>query len=165
MQISEFSRAAGLPPDTVRFYVKRGLLKPETGMRGGSNPYQIFTPDHVEAAKLIRLAQSLGFTLREISTLADELGAKGMTRKRKIAILRERLEALEEKAARLQRMAGYLRAKIRWMEGGEAGPVPLLDGEPDACAAVEGTGVSAGRQRRSRTPSAPVAAARQVRHI
>jgi hypothetical protein len=27
MLISEFARTAGLTPDTVRFYVKRGLLK------------------------------------------------------------------------------------------------------------------------------------------
>ena len=128
MQISEFSKAAGLPADTVRFYVKKGLLNPETGVRGGSNPYQIFTGEHVEAAKLIRLAQSLGFTLREIATIADELGAEGLTRKKKIAILRERLDALEEKASHIARMTTYLRAKIDWIEAGERGSVPMLDG-------------------------------------
>jgi MerR family transcriptional regulator, copper efflux regulator len=128
MQISEFSRAAGIPPDTVRFYVRRGLLQPETGMRGGSNPYQIFTTQHVEAARLIRLAQSLGFTLREIAAIATQLGAEGLTRKRKIELLRERLDELEQKAAHIKRMTTYLGAKVAWMEGGERGPEPTLDG-------------------------------------
>ena len=53
MFISEFARAAGLPPDTVRFYVKRGLLRPEEGA-GGSNPYQVFTKADLEMARLVR---------------------------------------------------------------------------------------------------------------
>ena len=126
MQISEFSREAGISPDTVRFYVRRGLLKPETGMRGGSNPYQIFNRQHVEAAYLIRLAQSLGFTLREIATIATKLGAQGLTRKHKVEMLREQLEQLDSKAAKIERMTTYLRAKVKWMEGGERGPEPTL---------------------------------------
>lgn len=166
MQISEFSRAAGLSPDTVRFYVKRGLLKPDTGVRGGSNPYQIFTRDHVEAAKLIRLAQSLGFTLREIAAIADELGAAGLPRKRKIALLRERLAALEEKATHIARMTTYLRAKIAWLETGERGPVPLLDpdgADGSAACAVDAIAALAPPAAKRRRP--PVAAARQLRHM
>lgn len=139
MLISEFARAANLSPDTVRFYVKRGLLRPEAGQQGGSNPYQVFGKEHVEAARLIRLAQSLGFTLREIETIATELQAEGASRKRRAAILAERLAALDEKAAEIARMTTYIRAKIAWMEAGEKGPVPLLDpenggGEPLSCA-------------------------------
>jgi DNA-binding transcriptional MerR regulator len=100
---------------------------PETGMRGGSNPYQIFTRQHVEAARLIRLAQSLGFTLREIATIATQLGAEGLTRERKVEMLRERLDELEGKAASINRMTAYLRAKVVWMEAGERGPEPTLD--------------------------------------
>jgi DNA-binding transcriptional MerR regulator len=70
MLISEFARAAEMSVDTVRFYVRKGLLQPETGMKGGANPYQIFTPEHVEQARMIRMAQGLGFSLREISALA-----------------------------------------------------------------------------------------------
>ena len=50
MLISEFARASGLTPDTIRFYIRRGLLKPETSRKGGSNPYQIFTAEHVQVA-------------------------------------------------------------------------------------------------------------------
>lgn len=127
MLISEFARTAGLSPDTVRFYVRRGLLKPETGRRGGSNPYQVFSREHLETARLVRLAQSLGFTLREIAAIASELEARGLTRWRKIAILRQRLGVLDEKTAQIGRMTAYLNAKIAWLEGGETGPEPRLD--------------------------------------
>ena len=137
MLISEFSRAVNLSPDTVRFYVKRGILKPDTGLRGGSNPYQVFDASHVEIARLVKLAQSLGFTLREISAISIELQTEGISRRRRIGILKERLTALEDKAAEIARMTGYIRAKIAWMEKGEKGAEPVLDpgfaGGPLAC--------------------------------
>jgi DNA-binding transcriptional MerR regulator len=162
MQISEFSREAGLTPDTVRFYIRRGLLMPETGMRGGSNPYQIFTKQHVEAARLIRLAQSLGFTLREIATIATQLGAEGLTHERKIELLRERLDELERKAATINRMTTYLRAKVAWMEGGERGPEPTLDDgdSPLPACSVEATYPSSNQSAR---PGRRPAAARRAR--
>ena len=53
VMIGEFARATGLSADTIRFYIRRGLLVPETGAKGGSNPYQIFTREHVKVARMI----------------------------------------------------------------------------------------------------------------
>src|SRR5258708_27567644 len=69
MLISEFARRAGLTTDTVRFYVRRGLITPERNGKG-RNPYQVFTADHVRAAKIIRTAQSLGMSLKEIAAIS-----------------------------------------------------------------------------------------------
>ncbi len=124
MLISEFARAADLSIDTVRFYVRKGLLRPETGRKGGANPYQIFTPEHVEAARIIRMAQGLGFSLREIAALAEEYNMGGMTPARSLEVMRMQLVRLEEKAGQLNAMVGYVRAKIAWLEGGEQGPEP-----------------------------------------
>ena len=63
MLISDFAKATGLSPDTIRFYIRRGLITPETGSKGGRNPYQIFSAEHVREARLIRMAQSLGMSL------------------------------------------------------------------------------------------------------
>ena len=82
MLISEFARRAELSTDTVRFYVRKGLLAPGTGMKGGSNPYQIFSDQDLEAARMIRMAQGLGFSLREIAALAAEYNAGRMTPER-----------------------------------------------------------------------------------
>ncbi len=124
MLISEFARRAELSTDTVRFYIRKGLLAPETGMKGGSNPYQIFTAEHVRIARIIRLAQSLGMSLKEISAIGEEHRAGRITRERSIEIMSAQLRKLEEKAAELDAMAGYLRAKLAWLNGGEQGPEP-----------------------------------------
>ncbi len=97
MLISEFARAAGLTPDTVRFYIRRGLLKPLNGKKGGSNPYQVFTEEHVQIARMIRMGQSLGFSLREIEALNVEYQAKRLTR-----VARRGNHAVSAEAARAE---------------------------------------------------------------
>jgi MerR family transcriptional regulator, copper efflux regulator len=126
MMISEFAREAGLSPDTVRFYIRRGLLDPERGEKGGSARYQIFTREHVETARVIRLAQSLGFTLREIAAINAEFHSDGASVERLTAILQDRLRDLDEKAAQIAAMAAYLRKKLEWLNGGCVGPEPPL---------------------------------------
>jgi DNA-binding transcriptional MerR regulator len=124
MLISDFARETGLPVDTVRFYVRRGLLTPGTNGKGGRNPYQIFTAEHVREARLIRMAQSLGMSLKEIAAIGEEHRRGGISRERSIEIMAEQLARLEAKATELQAMAGYLRAKLAWLNGGEQGPEP-----------------------------------------
>lgn len=142
MLISEFAKAAGLSVDTARFYIRKGLLRPETGRKGGANPYQIFTAEHVEAARIIRMAQGLGFSLREIAALAEEYHAGGMTPERSLEVMRMQRARLEEKAGQLDAMLCYVRAKIAWLEGGERGPEPGF-GEFEECPAP----VTAARNR------------------
>jgi MerR family transcriptional regulator, copper efflux regulator len=124
MLISEFARATELSRDTVRFYVRRGLLKPLAGNKGGSNPYQVFTYEHVQTARAIRMAQSLGFSLREIAALNVEYQAKRITPARGAEIMRAQLARLEEKAAHVGGMISYIHAKLAWLEAGGKGPEP-----------------------------------------
>lgn len=124
MLISEFARVAGLTPDTVRFYIKRGLLKPLAGRKGGSNPYQVFSQEHIQIARMIRMGQSLGFSLREIEALNVEYQAKRLTPSRGAEILRGQLVRLEQKAAHVGAMISYIRAKLAWLETGGKGPEP-----------------------------------------
>jgi DNA-binding transcriptional MerR regulator len=146
--ISEFAQATGLSVDTVRFYVRKGLLSPETGGKGGSNPYQIFTPALVETARVIKLGQSLGFSLKEIAAFGEEFRAGALTASRGAEILRGQLGKLEEKAAQLAGMIGYVRAKIAWLEGGGKGAEPSFG--VFACGVTEGVAASehAGRKAR-----------------
>ena len=124
MLISEFARAAGLTPDTVRFYIRRGLLKPILGRKGGANPYQVFTEEHVQMARMIRMGQSLGFSLREIEALNVEYQAKRLTASRGAEIMRAQLARLEQKAAHVGAMMSYIHAKLAWLESGSKGPEP-----------------------------------------
>jgi MerR family transcriptional regulator, copper efflux regulator len=68
MLIAEFARATGLSRDTIRFYVKKGLLQSVIG----TNRCQDFDAEQVDRALLIREKQALGFTLGKISVLSKE---------------------------------------------------------------------------------------------
>lgn len=128
MLISEFARATGLTQDTIRFYVRRGLLQPSTTDKGGRNPYQIFAADDVKAARLIRLAQSLGMSLREIGDISREARAGEITHARSLEIMTVQLGLLTEKAKEQEMMTGYLKAKIAWLTEGGKGDEPDFPG-------------------------------------
>jgi MerR family copper efflux transcriptional regulator len=124
MLISEFARRAGVPIDTVRYYVRQGLLQPEIGKRGGSRPYQIFAAEHLLVVRVVRTAQSLGMSLKEIAAIGAERRAGRMTRRRSIDTLKAQLSRLQIKSTELSAMTAYLRAKIGWLErnSGDEGP-------------------------------------------
>ncbi len=127
MLIAEFCRQTSLSRDAVRLYVKLGLITPTVGAHGG-NRYRQFGAPYVERAALIRAGQQLGFTLRQIVALNREYAAGAMDATRKLAVMREQLQAIEEKAGRIRMMRKYLRAKIAWLEGGERGAEPVFGG-------------------------------------
>lgn len=131
MLIAEFARATGLSRDTIRFYVRKGLLLPAVG-RSGTNRYQDFDDEQVERALLIREAQALGFTLREISALSDEYARGDLTIARQAELMRERLAAVDEQAARLARLRRYFADKLAWLDAGATGAAPAF-GAGNAC--------------------------------
>ncbi|HBR1111406.1 TPA: MerR family transcriptional regulator [Klebsiella pneumoniae] len=126
MLISEFSKATGLSRETVRFYVRLGLLRPTTSTKGGRNPYQIFSDDDLQAAEVIRVGQSLGLALKEIAALDAERRELGIAPDRLSEILTGQLAGLEAKAAELDAMIRFVRAKIDWLAAGKQGPHPDL---------------------------------------
>ena len=136
MLIGEFAQRAGLSQDTVRFYIRKGLLTPQVGARGGRNPYQIFSERDVSTALMIRFAQSLGMPLKEIAGIASELLSEGLSAEREIEIIDTQVIRLEEKAADLARLLDYLRAKREWMARGKPGDEPRFAGSGPCLAAV-----------------------------
>lgn len=124
MLISDFARRGGLSTDTVRYYVRIGLLRPETSAKGGEHPYQIFAADDLLAVRIIRTAKSLGLSLKEIAAISQARRAGGMTKDRSVAVLSAQLDRLEAKAAELAALRRYLTAKIAWLNTGQHGPPP-----------------------------------------
>src|SRR5258707_14843482 len=118
MLISEFARVTGLPRDTVRFYARLGLLQPKTNGKGGRHPYSVFTDKDIQAAEVIRIAQSLGMSLKEIAALNEERRQGHLTIERRVEIMGAQLVSLEAKATELKMMIRYVRAKIDWLTGG-----------------------------------------------
>ena len=111
MLIGEFARQTGLSQDTIRFYVRKGLLTPQFGAKGGRHAWQVFTPQDLSTARMIRFAQSLGMSLKEIAEIDTELRRDGGSPERATDILDTQLIRLEQKASELAELIGYLRAK------------------------------------------------------
>jgi MerR family copper efflux transcriptional regulator len=127
MLISEFSKVTNLPVDTIRFYIAKGLLRPERSLKGGSNPYQIFKAEDVTLARMIRLQQRLGYTLAEILALNEEYRAGEHSSERTIEVLQQQIERLQERKQALDAALTFLRGKLDWIESGREGPAPQLD--------------------------------------
>lgn len=123
MRIAEFCTATGLSRDTVRFYIKRGLLTPEINTGNG---YADFDAAQVERALVIKTSQALGFTLKEIATLSAEWQAVGNDVQWQLKLMRERLAGLDAQAQKLRSLRRYFASKIRWLEAGSDAPYPPL---------------------------------------
>jgi MerR family transcriptional regulator, copper efflux regulator len=126
MMISAFARESGLSIDTVRFYVRQGLLNPGAGLRGGSRPYQMFSAADLETARVIRLAQALGLTLKEIKTFVEEIGPGERTTSKILTFLTEQRDRLNRKVDELQRLITFLDAKIAWIKNPEEHAPPVF---------------------------------------
>ncbi|MEJ0066477.1 MAG: MerR family transcriptional regulator [Caulobacteraceae bacterium] len=116
MLISDFARRAGLSTDTVRYYVRLGLLRPETNGKGGARPYQVFTAEHLLAARIIRTAQSLGMPLKEILAISQQRRAGKMTTERSVQVLRAQLDRLGDQGRRAGGDAGLSAGQDRLAE-------------------------------------------------
>jgi MerR family transcriptional regulator, copper efflux regulator len=124
MLISEFARVTGLTRDTVRFYARLGLLRPQTNGKGGRHPYNVFTDKDIQAAEVIRISQSLGMSLKEIAAFNEERRKGRLTSERRVEIMSAQLVSLEAKARELEVMIRYVRAKIDYLKAGQQGPEP-----------------------------------------
>ena len=124
MLISEFARVTGLTRDTVRFYARLGLLRPQTNGKGGRHPYNVFTDEDIQAAEVIRISQSLGMSLKEIAAFNEERRKGCLTSERRVEIMSAQLVSLEAKATELEVMINSVRAKIDYLKGGQQGPEP-----------------------------------------
>jgi len=66
IRIGEVAARAGVNVQTLRYYERRGLLKPPARRPSG---YREYSPDAVRVVRFIKRAQQLGFTLDETGEL------------------------------------------------------------------------------------------------
>ena len=66
LTIGALAKQAGVPTSTVRYYERRGLLRPEGRSEGN---YRIYGEEALDRLRFVRSAQAAGFTLSNISAL------------------------------------------------------------------------------------------------
>jgi len=68
LRSGEVARAAGVNPQTLRYYERRGLLAEPERTLGG---HRVYRPEAVTVLRVIKAAQRLGFTLDEVAELLE----------------------------------------------------------------------------------------------
>ena len=124
MMIAAFARESRLSVDAVRLYVRRGLLHPEVGTKGGSRPYQVFSALDLEKARIIRAGQALGLSLKEIGAFIGKRAFDGQEDDVVIAFLAEQRDRLTGRIAELEKLVAFVDAKIAWLKDPGVGPSP-----------------------------------------
>ncbi len=66
LTIGALAKQAGVPTSTVRYYERRGLLRPDGRSEGN---YRIYGEEALDRLQFLRSAQAAGFTLSDISAL------------------------------------------------------------------------------------------------
>ncbi|MEX0741363.1 MAG: MerR family transcriptional regulator [Phycisphaeraceae bacterium] len=121
----QLARETGVNFATVRYYERRGLLRPEKRSKGG---YHQYGPDDARRLRFIRRAQEVGVTLNEIEDLlALRLGAETSC-----ADVKDRAQAkildMQQKIRDLQRIKKALARLVNACEReGMTGHCPILE--------------------------------------
>jgi DNA-binding transcriptional MerR regulator len=119
--VAELAAAAGVPPDTVRYYERSGLLKPPRRTSAG---YRSFDDGALDRMRFIQGAQRLGLKLADIRTLLDIRDTGSCPCEPAGDLLRRRLREVDAEIDRLV----ALRAEMAAM----AGALPAADCPPPA---------------------------------
>ncbi|OGH56457.1 MAG: hypothetical protein A3G34_12370 [Candidatus Lindowbacteria bacterium RIFCSPLOWO2_12_FULL_62_27] len=109
LKIGEVAKEAGVNIQTVRYYERRGILIPAERMESG---YRLYTPEAVRKLRFIKNAQTLGFTLAEMSALL-KLRVSNSNCDEVLKKAGEKLRQVEDKISTLNALRGTLERLIR----------------------------------------------------
>ncbi|MEV1289201.1 MerR family transcriptional regulator [Micromonospora sp. NPDC049679] len=111
LRSGELAAAAGVNPQTLRYYERRGLLAEPDRSPGG---HRLYPAEALTILRIIKTAQRLGFTLDEVAELVD-LGGHRHGRHPDTGLQRRaatKLAEIEAKIADLRVIATSLRTAI-----------------------------------------------------
>lgn len=101
MTIGELATAAGVRISTLRFYERRGLLRPAARSAAG---YRHFGADDVARVRFLRRAQELGFGLAELAVMLALSGQRAIKRRDLAEVGASKLAEIDARIADLRRV-------------------------------------------------------------
>ena len=99
LTVSQLSNLLNISADTVRHYVRSGLITPQ---RDPDNGYRLFSKDDEKRLRFILQAKSLGFSLADIKTIMDQAGYGESPCPQVRTIMETRLKETAAKIAAMQ---------------------------------------------------------------
>ena len=124
LTIGQAAKQAGVNIQTIRYYERRGFMRPAARRDSG---YRLYTEEAIKRILFIKKAQELGFTLKDIARLL-RLSVGSAARCQDV---RKKAEAhlgnVREKIARLGSIERVLSGLIRTcLKKGRTEPCPIL---------------------------------------
>lgn len=104
MTIGELARAGGVATSTVRYYERRGLLRPSS--RSASS-YRLYSAADLHRLRFIRAAQATGFTLEDITHLLRPASCHRVQQ-----LIEDRLGQVEARMKELRHVRRVLRRSL-----------------------------------------------------
>jgi MerR family mercuric resistance operon transcriptional regulator len=104
LTIGQLARAAGVPPSTIRYYERSGLLRQPP--RSTSN-YRLYGVEDVYRVRFIRAAQATGFTLDDVDELLRPSSCRNVQRR-----IERRLEDVSARMKELRHVQRVLKASL-----------------------------------------------------
>lgn len=121
LTLSAFARKTGTTADTVRHYLRTGLLQPA---RDPSNRYRLFTPRDMTRIRFIRQAKELGYTLSEIRQIFEDSARGDSPCPRVREIIQRRIVENRRRLTELERLQTRMEEALKKWED-------MSDGVPD----------------------------------
>src|SRR6266849_2582165 len=109
--VGQLASAVGVPTTTVRYYERRGLLRPAT--RSGSGNYRTYGVDERERLRFIRAAQASGFALVDVATLLALRDGRTAPCREVQDLIESRLGDVAERLKGLARVERVLKASLK----------------------------------------------------
>lgn len=109
MIVKEIARLAEVNPDTVRFYTREGLLRPQQNPRNG---YYVYGSEDLRRLRFIRKGHKLGLSLDEIKVILTQTMNDGLASGDLRNLFAERLSRLEQELDELRRLRDDMRIRI-----------------------------------------------------
>ncbi len=111
MRIGQLADKTGVSRDAIRLYERRGLIASDRHLNG----YRDFPDGAVAIINMIKLAQSVGFRLRELEPEMRQIAQEGLGSEKvadllvaKLADIDDRIAALRDGRARLLAMLEHV---------------------------------------------------------
>jgi len=146
LRIGAVARGAGVNIQTLRYYERRGLVRPPGRTPSG---YREYPSEAVRLVRFIKRAQDLGFTLNEIGDLIALRNAAGRKRDNVRALAVAKMRDIDRKLEQLKAMRGALSTLVETCacrDGKPACPIlEALDEREEATARRETPGVESAR--------------------
>lgn len=108
LRINEVAQAAGVNKETLRYYERRGLLERPNRSPGG---HRLYDSQAVQTLRIIKAAQRLGFTLKEVADLVAVGRRHGQAPDLRVRA-HEKLAEVESRLADLETIRANLLAAL-----------------------------------------------------